>query len=186
MNLKHVGRVLNTNRKCLVVFREIYDEHGNVVDENNCLVVETESLPDAEHQQFMSIIESDHANASPEIYNILIRERHNSGNSLLEWLHATRRLRKFPTESIEMVPNNSMTIRLDKLNEIIKHQKTGMTDSEISDKLDFVAPETETSDYEVESDSPETPEQLLNQARSLESRARKLRKKAKSFENANS
>jgi hypothetical protein len=41
-NLKHIGRVANTNVKCVVVFREIYDEKGNVIDPNNCLVVETE------------------------------------------------------------------------------------------------------------------------------------------------
>ena len=39
-NIKHVGQIINTGRRCVVVFREIPDEP------NSCLIVDTEALVD--------------------------------------------------------------------------------------------------------------------------------------------
>ena len=57
-NLKHVGQIANTGLKCIVVLREIYDENGNVQESDNCLVVETERLPDMEHDDIVRVVES--------------------------------------------------------------------------------------------------------------------------------
>ena len=42
-NIKHVGQILNTQKRCVVVFRELPD------DPTNCLVVDTDALPDWMH-----------------------------------------------------------------------------------------------------------------------------------------
>lgn len=133
--LKHVGRIKNTGRRCVVVFREIYDEHGNVVDENNCLVFESESLPDAEHQDLMRIIESEPAQATGELYNVLSRERLGTGVTALSWLAQSGRLRKFPTSNIELVPDSNSIIGLDTLNKIVKMQKSGVSQAEIEQAI---------------------------------------------------
>ncbi len=129
--LKHVGRIKNTGRRCVVVFREIYDEQGHVVDDNNCLIVETESLPDAEHQDIMRIIESEPAQSTGDLYNVLSRERLGTGVPALSWMVNTNRLRKFPTNNIELTPDSLTVIGLDTLNKIVKMQKSGASQQDI-------------------------------------------------------
>jgi hypothetical protein len=78
--MNHVGRVENTGRRCLVVFREVYDEKGNVIEPDKCLVVETDTLPDFAHQDLMSIVESEPAQREGEFFNhFLIGIRYTSG-----------------------------------------------------------------------------------------------------------
>ena len=43
--VKHVGRIKNTDRKCVVAFRYIYDEKGNITDRDHCLVIDADALP---------------------------------------------------------------------------------------------------------------------------------------------
>ncbi len=130
--LKHVGRIKNTGRRCVVVFREIYDDNGNVIDDDNCLILETESLPDAEHQDIMRIIESEPAQSSPEIYDVFARSRLGSGVLALNWMVSSNRLRKFPTSNIELTPDSQTVLGLDTLNKIVKMQKTGATEADIN------------------------------------------------------
>ena len=47
-NIKHVGQIINTGRRCVVVFREIPDEP------NSCLIVDTEALVDWMHDDVIS------------------------------------------------------------------------------------------------------------------------------------
>ena len=68
--MKHIGRVANTGLKCVVVFRQIYDENGNVTDDKHCLVVETERLPDMEHDDVVRVVESDAGQESAEFYEL--------------------------------------------------------------------------------------------------------------------
>ena len=183
INLKHVGRVKNTGRKCVVVFREIYDNNGNVIEDNNCLVIETESLPDAEHQTLMRIIESQEAQSAPEIYNLLSRERHPEGNPFLMWAHSANRLRKYGTDNIEMTPNSSTVLPLNKLNEIIRMQNTGVAEKSINDRFNVTDAENEVmtvpaNDPGVLTDE-DMAENFLKQARTFEQQARELRKQAK-------
>lgn len=130
-NLKHVGRVKNTGRRCVVIFREIYDDKGHVVDDQNCLIVETDSLPDAEHQDILRIVESEPAQATGDVFNIFARQRLGNGTPALSWLAQTNRLRKVPTNKIEMTPDSRTVLALDKLNKIVKMQKTGASEADI-------------------------------------------------------
>jgi hypothetical protein len=133
--LKHVGQVTNTGRRCVVVFREIYDEKGNVLEKDNCLVVETDTLPDMQHQDLMRIVESEPAQRTGEIFNVLARERFGDGNIALTWLHQSGRLRKYPTSQIMMTPSAGTSVRLDKLNTIIRMQKDGRSQAEIENAV---------------------------------------------------
>tara|TARA_R110000851_G_scaffold256211_1_gene408662 strand:- start:751 stop:1404 length:654 start_codon:yes stop_codon:yes gene_type:complete len=133
--LKHVGRIKNTGRRCVVVFREIYNERGDVVDEHNCLVFETESLPDAEHQDLMRIVESDQAQTTGDLFNILGRSRLGTGEQALTWLSTSNRLRKYPSNNVDLTPDSSTIIGLDTLNKIVKMQKAGSSQADIENVL---------------------------------------------------
>lgn len=128
---KHVGMVENTGKRCVVVFREIYDEEGNVVEPDKCLVVEIENLPDFAYQDIVSIVESGPAQSNPNLYEVLARTRFSDNSVVLQWLHNNNRLRKYDTSNIVMKPTESYSIKLSKLNRIIELQKAGYDEKDI-------------------------------------------------------
>lgn len=130
-NLKHIGRVANTDVKCVVVFREIYDEQGNVVEPNNCLVVETERLPDMEHDDIIRVVESQAGQDAREFYEIAHRSRFSDGTNMLVSMTQRNRLRKYPTDQIVLTPNPQTSILLKEVNEIVNKQKSGMSEQDI-------------------------------------------------------
>ena len=56
--VKHVGRIKNTDRKCVVAFRYIYDEKGNITDRDHCLVIDADALPDMFNQAIIDAVNS--------------------------------------------------------------------------------------------------------------------------------
>ena len=134
-NLKHIGRVANTGMKCIVVFREIYDERGNVSDPNHCLVVETERLPDMEHDDVVRVVESPAGQEAQQFYQIAHRSMFSDGLNMLTKLHNRGYLRKYPTDQIELTPNSSTVIKLSEVNEIIRKQSKGMSEADIRNSM---------------------------------------------------
>lgn len=160
-NLKHVGRVTNTGLKCVVVFRELYDERGNVIDDKHCLVVETERLPDMEHDDVIRVVESMEGQQSVDFFEIAHRSRFSDGTNMLRKLHAAGYLRKYPTDQVELTPNTSTAIRLSEVNAIVRKQKTGMSESDIRNTMvndTDKAPRTSTS---LNLDSTQTIDQAV-------------------------
>lgn len=134
-NIKHVGQVANTGLKCIVVFREIYDENGNVQEPDNCLVVETERLPDMEHDDIVRVVESPTAQESAEFYTVAHRSMFSDGINMLVKLNNRGYLKKYPTDQIMMTPNSSTSIKLSEINEIIRKQNTGMSEADITNSM---------------------------------------------------
>ena len=134
-NIKHVGQVANTGLKCVVVFREIYDENGNVTDPNHCLIVETERLPDMEHDDIVRVVESDSAQTANQFYEIAHRSMFSDGINMLTKLHNRGYLKKYPTSQILMTPNSSTSVALSEVNEIIRKQSAGMNESDIRNSM---------------------------------------------------
>ena len=134
-NVKHVGQVANTGLKCVVVFREIYDENGNVTDPNHCLIVETERLPDMEHDDIVRVVESDSAQTANQFYEVAHRSMFSDGINMLTKLHNRGYLKKYPTSQILMTPNSSTSVALSEVNEIIRKQSTGMSESDIRNSM---------------------------------------------------
>ena len=133
--MKHVGRITNTGKRCIVVFRQIYDEHGKIVDKNSCLVVETDSLPDYVHDDLIKIVESRPSQDSGELFNVLHRTSLSNGENSLVWLVHNQRLRKFATNNIDLIPNANIKISLSKVNQIIELQSQGLSEFEISERM---------------------------------------------------
>ena len=133
--MKHIGQVNNTGLKCIVVFREIYDERGNVTDDKNCLIVETERLPDMEHDDMVRVVESPAGQEAKEFYEIAHRSMFSDGVNMLQKLHNAGYLKKYPTNQISLTPNRSTSILLSEVNQIIRKQNTGMSESDISNSM---------------------------------------------------
>ena len=118
-NLKHVGQIINTQRKCVVVFREVPNE------EDSCLIVDTDALQDWLHDDVINAVQSPGAQASPNFYEYAQRTVLTDGANMLQALHARGLLRKQKTSNIMMTPNRSAKIRLDELNGLIREQTGG-------------------------------------------------------------
>lgn len=134
-NLKHIAQVANTGQKCIVVFREMYDEYGSVVDPNHCLVVETERLPDMEHDDLVRLVESPSAQEAKEFYEVLHRNMFSDGTGMLKKLQHMGYLRKYPTSQIHLTPNSYTSVKLSEVNDVLKKQASGMSQSDIQNTM---------------------------------------------------
>ena len=115
-NIKHVGQIINTGRRCVVVFREIPDEP------NSCLIVDTEALVDWMHDDVINSVESTSAQAANNFYEYAQRALFTDGSNMLQALHAKGLLQKQETSNILMIPNSSTSVNLAELNKINREQ----------------------------------------------------------------
>ena len=180
-NIKHVGQIVNTQKRCVVVFRELPD------DPNHCLVVDTDALPDWMHDDVINASESPGAQASANFYEYAERAVMTDGTNMLQSLHKAGRLMKTPTDNVKMTPNSSVSIGLTELNNIIREQSGGApvvspdnTQVEMAGK--DVA-ETITESNIVEDVTPTTDEAMDPQdlAKSLLAQAKTFEQEAKSL-----
>ena len=63
--LKHIGRVVATNKKCIVAYRTLPG------DAHSCLIVPTENLPDIYHDANINLVESSAGQESYEFAEAL-------------------------------------------------------------------------------------------------------------------
>ena len=103
-NIKHTGLLVNTGKRVVVVFRELPD------DPTQCLVVDTEAVPDWMHDDIHNAVESPGAQATGNFYEYAERTVFTDGTNMLQTLHTTGRLMKTPTDNVKMTPNNSVSI----------------------------------------------------------------------------
>jgi hypothetical protein len=150
--LKHVGRVIATNKKCLVAYRTLPG------DANFCLIVPTENLPDIYHDAIINLAESQTGQDAYEFAEALDRTQFPDGGNMLRNLHAAGRLIKVPTNAIEMVPAPGTAIVLSELNQIIAEQR-GVVVDDLS-----IAPGPERMNKPVQSDPAKTSSASINEA----------------------
>ena len=112
-DLKHVGRVVATGKKCLIAYRTLPG------DAYSCLIVPTENLPDSYHDALINLVESNAGQTANEFAEALDRTQFPDGSRMLPALHSQGRLLKVPTNQIEVLPNNSTSVMLSELNQII-------------------------------------------------------------------
>lgn len=135
-DLKHVGRIKATGRKCLVVFRTLPG------DAFSALVIMTESLTESYHDALINLVESNAAQVNNELSEVLARAVFPDGSTMLPSLHVKGMLTKVPTNAIEMTPNPSVSILLSELNQIIAQQK-GVSVQDLAIQPDTPSPNTE-------------------------------------------
>jgi hypothetical protein len=123
--LKHVGRVKATNKKCLIAYRTLPG------DAHHCLIVPTENLPDIYHDAIINLVESPAGQSSYEFAEAMDRTQFPDGSRMLPALHGSGRLVKAMTSEIEMTPTTGASIQLSELNQIIAEQR-GVSVDELS------------------------------------------------------
>lgn len=125
LDLKHVGKIKASGRKCLIAFRTLPG------DAYSCLVIPTENLKDDQHDSLIQLVESASGQSSHEFADALSRAKFPDGSTMLPALHTQGKLIKIPTDQVEMTPNFSSSITLSELNSIIAEQQ-GIAIDELS------------------------------------------------------
>jgi hypothetical protein len=116
-NIKHIGRIRTNKRRCIVAYRTIPG------DPYSALIIMTEALPADEHDTLIKLVESAAGQQAEELALAMSRAYLPDGRNMLAGFHSTGQLKKVATKDIEMIPNNTTSIPLDKLNEIIAQQR---------------------------------------------------------------
>ena len=142
-NIKHVGRIKNNKRRVIVAYRTLPG------DPYNCLVVLTESLPSDEHDVLIKVVESPAGQEAYELAEVMARSYLPDGRNMLSGFHVTGKLRKVPTNEIEMTPDSKNVISLDQLNEYIAQQR-GVSIEDLSIKPTSNSTAVESVDSIVE------------------------------------
>jgi hypothetical protein len=182
-DIKHVGRVISTGKKCIVAYRTLPGESGS------CLIIPTENLPDSYHDALINTVESNAGQTAYEFAEALARGLFPDGSNMLSALHTQGRFVKAPTDQIEMLPNNSMSIVLSELNQIIAEQRgTTVDDLSLKTTLDKQINEasktTSLTEPVAQPTKPEVDVSLLTpeqQAKHYRSEADRLSKEAASL-----
>lgn len=110
---KHVGQLNNTGVRVAVVFRKLPN------DETNCLIVETERIPDSYHDYLIQCANSKEAAETNDFYEVLNRRTFPDGSNCLTSLHQRGFLRKEPVSNITMIPLPGQMVPLELINATI-------------------------------------------------------------------
>ena len=110
---KHSGQLSNTGVRVAVVFRKLPG------DDNHCLIVETERLPDSYHDYLIQCLNSKESIETNDFYEVLNRRTFPDGLNCLTALHQRGHLRKEPISNITMMPLPGQAVPLALINATI-------------------------------------------------------------------
>lgn len=110
---KHAGQLSNTGVRVAIVFRKLPN------DETNCLLVETERLPDSYHDYVIQCLNSKEAMETNDFYEVLNRRTFPDGLNCLTALHQRGFLRKEPVSNVTMIPLPGQAVPLALINATI-------------------------------------------------------------------
>ena len=145
--IKHVGKLQNTGDKVAVVFRTVPGES------DQALVLPTATLKDEIHDSLMKMIESDQAQETNELGEIMFTRTFPDGRPMLQAMQSEGRLRKVPTSSVIMTPTPLSEIVLSELNVLIAEQKN-MTVDQLYTLVSGAPKESQTIEQTVSETAP--------------------------------
>lgn len=156
MALKHIGRMVNNQRRVVVAYRVVPNESEMAI------VVTTENLMAEEHDTLMKLVESDAGQNAYELAEAMARTPLPDGRNMLAGFHTTGKMVKVKQSEVEMLPDTRTSINLAELNKVIAEQK-GITVEDLAIK----GPEVQTAEsapegVEVVSEQPLTDSQVLD------------------------
>ena len=115
---KHVGRIVSTQQKVVVMFRQLPD------DPSSCLLVDVQGLSNDMHNDLMNEVESAQAQSKVDFSDHAHTHFFRDGRKMLDTLHREKKFIKLETDKVMMTPDNNTNIRLDELNEQLGTLKT--------------------------------------------------------------
>lgn len=176
---RHVGQD-HLGNKLLVVFRELPE------DSEHCLVVQSSTLPDMYHDNLMNVVESEEAQQTVDLYEVLNRRVFGDGQPMLTALHNRGLLKKMSVDHISLLPMPNRALPLRDANAAIRGEST----TPPSDVVELPSVESPKSappaaQAKSETEQPSSQDQakleaegLIEQARLLEEDAKKYRERA--------
>lgn len=174
---KHVGIVNNLGSRVIVVFREIPE------DKEFCLVVEADRLPDYLADTLNDAVNSNEAQQTINLYDVLNRCFTPEGENLLSALHNKKYLVKKSVDDIIIVPSPGYRLPLRTLNDQISGtvsvDTTIKNNMETKDAKDPVL--ANTVPIKENEDPLMVAQALLKQAELLEEEAKLKRRQAASI-----
>jgi hypothetical protein len=134
--IKHTGILTNTGKNVVVVFMSLPN------DEDHCLVVDTDALPDSFNHSLRKVVESVEAQQVKDLADILSRTMSPDGSNttLLQKFHMSQRLQKVPVDIVTMTPKRGVNWPLRDILNAMKQVKDNQQ-AEIADLSDL-DPET--------------------------------------------
>ncbi len=166
---KHVGRLKNTDRRCVVVMTQIpgRDDHA--------LVIDTDALPDRFHDALMQVIDSHEGQSVMELHTLLSRRvLPDLGIDILNALHNAHALQPQPIDNIIMFPQPHSPCPLSLIIEMQgKTEPITRSEQTILENRHLENQKVDLTDAQVA-----TANNLLHQARDLENEAAKKREQA--------
>jgi len=117
--MKHVGKY--GEKPCVIVFREVPNEP------EHCLIVQTGTLPDVQHDALMEVIQSAEAQESNDISQVLHRRQFRDGENMLSAMHFGKKLQKVPVSQVSLTPSPSHSVPLADVNAEIRKIEGGYT-----------------------------------------------------------
>jgi hypothetical protein len=160
--MKHVGKF--GNKPCVVVFRQVPNEP------NNCLIVESGSLPDGKHDELMNVVASLEGQEANDVSEVLARRQFPDGTNILSDLHFSKKLQKVSTDMVFLTPTPNTRIALSEVNVEIGKIATGSNPLLNTQVNPDTLLETQAADriaeasQPTEADAPSVAENLLIQA----------------------
>lgn len=167
--LKHIGKY--GEKPCVIIFRELPN------DQDNCLIVQTETLERVMHDDLMSVITSAEAQSSNDVSQVLHRRQFSDGSNMLNTLHYSKRLQKVPVSLVWLVPIPGQSVPLEAVNAELRKINAG-----------YVPPKTDESHLNQSAKPAPVPTQddlsvaqnLLFQAKLMEEDAQNMLRESQS------
>jgi hypothetical protein len=164
---KHVG--VYGGKPCVVVFRELPQ------DLDHALIISSNSLDGQFHDDVMSVIDSEEAQSSNDISEVLHRRRLSDGENMLNALHTRGKLQRVPVDMVTMTPYPNQEIALKELNAEIRKIQTGSNPPLKTETNPTTLDQPVATEAESSSDDPtEIAKNLLAQASLIDEDAKAL------------
>ena len=176
--LKHTGQLNNTGKNVVVVFMQLPE------DNQHALVIDTDALPDMYNEALRRIVESQEAQQSKNLADVLSRRMAPDGSNqtMLQKFHMGGRLTKTPVSNVTMVPRRGVRWPLaDVLNAMISQEDLpqGFDDLDAETKAE-IASNLKRFNVHESNLTNENSANMTNQASSLLEMAKMLEADAQS------
>ena len=172
--MRHVAKIANTDQRCVVAFMQIPGR------EDHALVVPTDNLPPRIEQAVMDVLKS--AQGQQEENFAVALSRHllpDTGQNILEALHAQKRLVPVPVHQVLMMPSPNQPVKLssilESLGRLPNQQTQGLMQEYATEKFN---PHLNNQQVTSNENSRAIARNLIIEAEMLELDARRKRDQA--------
>ncbi len=127
---RHTGILDSTGSRIYLVFRKIPG------DEENCLVIMADALPDQISQNLEGLVLSREGQGTCDLHEVFHRHKFKDGSNVLLSLHERKLLQKMPVSGISMTPLADRTVPLSVINHDIDFGTAVEDDSNVVATMD--------------------------------------------------